>query len=319
MISRSTLFLLTLSLLAGCTGDRSAEVAELPEGYHQQLQEWKEYRIDVLKGPTNWLRLVDIAWLPNGEATIGSAPDVDVQFPERALPPAAGVIESAGDNVELTAAQSSGMQMDGQDISGQTVTIHDDDGNAPEITSGDFIWFADRRGDEIGLRMYDQSLERADQFDGFPFYEVNPEWYKAAQFIPYDAPKPIAIANVLGDMVERESPGYIEFSVDGESVTLDVFEANSGLFIMFTDHTNRTDTYQAGRYLIIDFPNEEGRTVADFNRTYNPPCAFNTFTVCQLPPPQNRLPFAIEAGEQRPPNMWKGLDGKKFVASDSPD
>lgn len=76
--------------------------------------------------------------------------------------------------------------------------------------------------------------------------------------------------------------------------------------MIFADETNQTETYQAGRYMIIPHPDENNETIIDFNKAYNMPCAFNKFTTCQLPPPQNRLDVAITAGEKRPVE-WEGI------------
>jgi uncharacterized protein (DUF1684 family) len=58
--------------------------------------------------------------------------------------------------------------------------------------------------------------------------------------------------------------------------------------------------------MIIPFAGDDGYTILDFNKAYNPPCAFNTFTTCNLPPPENRLELDIKAGEKTPVE-WEGL------------
>ena len=68
------------------------------------------------------------------------------------------------------------------------------------------------------------------------------------------------------------------------------------LFFVFKDRTAPRETYGAGRFLNTDMP-KDGAVVVDFNQAYNPPCAFTPYATCPLPPPQNRLPVAIEAGE----------------------
>jgi uncharacterized protein (DUF1684 family) len=124
--------------------------------------------------------------------------------------------------------------------------------------------------------------------------------------VPHPEETTIEIANVLGEVVDEYSPGSIEFQIDGEIYSIDAFESSSGLFLMFTDSTNKTETYQAGRYMIVDLPGDDGYLTLDFNKAYNPPCAFNPFTTCQLPPQQNRLDVAIPAGEKRPVE-WDGI------------
>lgn len=125
------------------------------------------------------------------------------------------------------------------------------------------------------------------------YYYANP-WYT------------LPVLNVLGQSVDTPSPGILEFVIDGEIFNLDTLEGSERLFIILGDETNKNETYQAGRYLYVDYPDGDGYTIIDFNRAYNPPCAYSKFTTCQLPPPQNRLDVAITAGEKRPVE-WEGL------------
>jgi uncharacterized protein (DUF1684 family) len=70
------------------------------------------------------------------------------------------------------------------------------------------------------------------------------------------------------------------------------------LFVMFADATSGRETYGAGRFMYVPMPNSEGTVRLNFNIAYNPPCAFNEFATCPLPPPQNRLALRIDAGEK---------------------
>jgi uncharacterized protein (DUF1684 family) len=97
------------------------------------------------------------------------------------------------------------------------------------------------------------------------------------------------------------SPGILEFDLDGTVHTLHALEGDTRYFVIFGDSTNRTTTYQAGRFMYIDPPAEgTDLTVIDFNKAYNPPCSFSAFTTCQLPPDGNVLSVSITAGEKRP-------------------
>ena len=91
----------------------------------------------------------------------------------------------------------------------------------------------------------------------------------------------------------------VDIEVDGQTHKLDVIDEGSReLFVIFKDATSRDATYPAGRYLYVSRPGVDGKVVVDFNKAYNPPCAFTPFATCPLPPPQNRLPLRIEAGEK---------------------
>jgi uncharacterized protein (DUF1684 family) len=91
----------------------------------------------------------------------------------------------------------------------------------------------------------------------------------------------------------------VVFTHDGKEYRLDALLETPDaeeLFIMFADETTGNGTYGAGRYLYIPLP-RDGRVRVNFNTAYNPPCAFNVFATCPLPPPQNRLAMRVDAGE----------------------
>ena len=78
---------------------------------------------------------------------------------------------------------------------------------------------------------------------------------------------------------------------------------------MFADATTGRETYPAGRFLYADRPDDGGRTVLDFNRAYNPPCAYNAFATCPVASPRNRLDVPVEAGEVYDPAIHSIPDG----------
>ncbi len=294
------LLLLMMIIFVGCSQNELGQ-APVPDNYEQTITEWQEYRIGVLTDSTGWLRIKDLIWLEEGENSFGSG-DQDIQFHEESIPDYAGIFTLNNGNVMMNVADGIKITYQGEQISEMEIF---DGENRPRVEHESLIWFVDSRGDDHGIRIYDRNTPNADAFTGFPAYELDSDWHLQARFIPYADGKMIPIMNVLGDEVDRESPGKVEFSIDGEIYSVDAFEARSGLFLMIWDETAETETYQAGRYMIIPFPDENGNSIIDFNKAYNPPCAFSVFTTCQLPPPQNRLSVAIEAGEKRPVG-WVG-------------
>ncbi len=115
----------------------------------------------------------------------------------------------------------------------------------------------------------------------------------------YNPPKPVNITNVAGDSFDQPAAGAVAFERAGKTWRLDAFEEGDGrLFIVFGDQTNAFETYGGGRFLDTDAPAGDGRVVIDFNKAYNPPCALSTYALCPLPPRQNRLPLAVQAGEK---------------------
>ncbi len=101
-----------------------------------------------------------------------------------------------------------------------------------------------------------------------------------------------------------ELVGTLEFTLKGQNLTLGAFVEEgtrniSSLFVPFADLTTGEETYPAGRYLDLH-PTATGIYTIDFNKAYNPFCAYNNSYECPLPPPANRLKLAIPAGEKKP-------------------
>ncbi|MDL5045741.1 DUF1684 domain-containing protein [Oscillatoria amoena NRMC-F 0135] len=114
-----------------------------------------------------------------------------------------------------------------------------------------------------------------------------------------DSSRTIEITNVLGQTLQQRSVGTLLFSWKGEQYSIDAIdEGNDEFFIIFGDETNTRETYGAGRYLYVALPEEGDKVIIDFNKAYNPPCAFTEFATCPLPPKQNLLPFSVTAGEK---------------------
>lgn len=280
--------------------------ARVSENYHQELAEWKQDRVESLKAPTGWLRLAGMYWLDEGENSFGSGVDQDIRFPEGTISEHAGTFIYENGQVTLNVAEGVSITHKQEPVS-EMIIYDGETMDTPHIEHGSLEWFVIVRGNLVGIRLYNKENEKADRFSGFETYPVQEEWVRRARFIPNPEGTTLPIVNVLGQQMDEPSPGVLEFSIDGEIYTLQAIDSDDNMFMIVGDQTNRTETYQAGRYIYVDFPPEDSEyTTIDFNKLYNPPCAFNTFTTCQLPPPQNQLEVAITAGEKRPKN-WQGL------------
>ena len=294
---------LLLLFLAGCAKSELGQ-APIPENYEEVVEAWKQSRIETLKQPIGWMRLAGMEWLEEGENTFGSGANVDIRFPEGIMPETAGTFVLEDSVVTMNVADGVQITHNGERIT-QLVMVGGDETAADY---GSLHWYVISRSDMMAIRYYNRDNPRVDAFEGFPAYPVDAEWRRQARFHPSLKGTTIPIVNVLGQQVDAPTPGSIEFTLNGERHTLLALEGSDRMFIIVADETNRTETYQAGRYIYIDYP-EEGSdyTVIDFNKLYNPPCAYNLFTTCQLPPMENRLNTSITAGEKRPVD-WVGLN-----------
>ena len=122
-------------------------------------------------------------------------------------------------------------------------------------------------------------------------------------FEKYAAPREVEVPSAQGPPQKVLAPGLVRFRVRGKERTLEPTvesPTDDTLFFVFGDATNGTETYGAGRFLYAPVPKAgETKVVLDFNLAQNPPCAFTPYATCPLPPPQNRLPVRIEAGERK--------------------
>jgi hypothetical protein len=149
--------------------------------------------------------------------------------------------------------------------------------------------------------MKDKQSPLLEEFTGLRWFPVREEYRVNSRFVPYSSPKKVPVPNILGQVEQLPSPGYVVFTVGGKEVRLDpVLEEPDAteLFFIFRDQTAGKETYPAGRFLYTPMP-KDGALVLDFNKAFSPPCAFTPYATCPLPPRQNRLAVRIEAGEMR--------------------
>jgi uncharacterized protein (DUF1684 family) len=115
-----------------------------------------------------------------------------------------------------------------------------------------------------------------------------------------DTQEPIVMQTTTGGEQEYRRAGVVRFEVDGEAAQVTLFASpdTDELFLPFRDATSGTETYGAGRYLEVEPPDERGEVEVDFNRAYNPYCAYNPEWSCPIPPGENWLAVPIRAGER---------------------
>jgi uncharacterized protein len=265
------------------------------------VEEWREARYARLREPLSWLTLAGLQWLDEGENALGSAPDTDLRLP--AGPAVAGRLVREGRRVIAYSAPDGalthhGVPADGLELVSDLDAPDDEEPTLLEL--GSLRMCVIRRGDRIGLRVWDVDAPARASFAGIPHYPVGPAWRFAARLEPPAAGETIAIADVIGEVEPMPSMGTVAFTVDDREHRLVAVDGGDGrLWLIFGDATNADTTYGGGRYLYTDPVDGDGTVVVDFNRAYNPPCVFSPYATCPLPPPENRLSIRVEAGEMR--------------------
>ena len=310
-------------LAAACADPATRQVEPIPEDVLVADHEgWRANRRASLANPetgaVSWIGLWELA---EGANPFGADPALAIALPPEDSPPLAGTLyletvpaeRTDGDapgagvskSLRLVPAEGGGIGLrDGGPVEEPIVVEHDRSGNTTYLTLGTLGLrvHAERGTDRLWLRAWDRDSPRAAAFELPPYYPVRNEWRVAARFDPYPEYRDVPLADVTGGTVANVSPGELVFAAEGREHRLIAFatERSRDYFVTLWDSTATVDTFEGGRYMRVPFPDEEGWTVIDFNRAYNPPCVFTAYSVCSLPPRENRLSLAITAGEKRP-------------------
>jgi len=289
--------LFVAALLPGAaTAAQSGGTAET-DAYMEEIDGWKAKRLESLKSPQGYLTLAGLFPLAEGKNSFGSAGDNALVFPSGA-PAHAGVfiLEKGAVTLEVTAGVE--IASAGEPVSAMPLGS-DIDEETTMLEMGSFRFYVIDRSGDLYIRLKDLDSELLKQFDGVDCFPADSAWRIEGRLEVYDPPRTISMPNVLGGEFEELCPGRVVFEVRGEKCSLEPVNASGGrLFFVFGDDSSGLETYGGGRFLVSDGPSEDGTVVLDFNKAYNPPCAFSPFATCPLPHDANRLGVRIEAGEK---------------------
>ncbi|MDO1512407.1 DUF1684 domain-containing protein [Maribacter confluentis] len=142
------------------------------------------------------------------------------------------------------------------------------------------------------------------RFKGHDFFPINEKYRVVAKFTKIMNPTPFLMKTTTSRLSMYEVYGVANFELDGQEYQLNVYqnhklreteEYKNYLFLPFTDLTNGDQTYGGGRFIDLEIPEEE-TIVIDFNKAYNPYCAYNSNYSCPIPPKENDLDTQIMAG-----------------------
>lgn len=290
------LVLVALVAAGGACGGRGT-----PDPYEAEILRYRADREAALRADDGWLTVAGLFFLQPGANPFGSDPSNAVVLPAGRAPARAGVFYLDDGVVRVEVAEGVTVTLDGRPVTRAALRPAESGRPADTLVLGRLSLFVHRSGDRLAIRLRDLDSEIRRAFRGCRWYPVNPGYRVVGRFIPYERPQERRVPNILGDLERYVSNGVVAFTLHGREYRLEAFESSGArgrrLFFVFRDATSGHETYHTARFLYADPPQEDGRVVLDFNKAYNPPCAFNPYTTCPLPPPQNILPVRIEAGE----------------------
>jgi uncharacterized protein len=253
----------------------------------QSVEEWRKTYEEGLKAPyTGWLSVAGLYWLKEGENLAGAGEQNDVVLPRGAA--RVGVFLFDGKAVRF------------RDTAGVVTLLRTDTSGTPDTLEVEGMRLvAIERNGKFGIRLRDAQSPMRLGFQGNRWYPIDARYKVKAKFIPHPYKRTLNFTDMTGNIQKMVSPGVVEFVLKGQTLRLEPVEDEGQLFFVFKDRTANKGTYAAGRMLYAPLP-KDGVAEIDFNLAKNPPCVFTPYATCPLPPKQNILPIAIEAGEKLP-------------------
>ena len=265
------------------------------EEYVNSVLKWRQEVDANLRRENSWLALAGLFWLRKGENIIGSTPDSDILLPARA-PKRLGTFQFDGNNVNLNVEADMQVEVNGT-VTKSALLDADEDDVPSFITFSDMRMVVVRRSKGIGIRLWDNTRKERRTFPTREWYPIKEELRVPAIYTRYETPKIVKMPDILGAILDERMEGFVTFELNGQKHEAVVSELpDHRLWLQFKDETNGNPTYPSGRYHYTD-AHDNGKVFIDFNKAYNPPCAFTDYATCTFPPQENHLKVRIEAGE----------------------
>ncbi|UGB44413.1 DUF1684 domain-containing protein [Frateuria edaphi] len=297
---RASLFLAAITL--GAVAVHAADT----DPYSRQVEQWRADRVARLTAPDGWLSLIGLEWLHEGANRIGSGADNDIVL--SAGPAHLGTITLAADGSQRIALdKDAGATIDGKNVSEATLVddMHAGAAGPTLVRFGSASFYVIDRDGRKALRVKDPEAPTRAHFAGIDYFPIDPSWRIEADWVPFAPGHKLEIGSVIGTIEAVDVPGKAVFQRSGQTFELMPYQEEPGgeLFFVIADRTSGKETYGAARFFYATLPkgglSQPGKVELDFNKAYNPPCAFTPFATCPLAPPENRLDVAVTAGEKK--------------------
>jgi len=286
------------SMRSAVDDPRLLEVHTLSEDYLAELEQWRDNRYKSITSPEGWLSVMGLHWLKEGENRIGSGLSNDIVLPDYMGDYIASIYMDNGALKFRAYGESFLGEGDQPDADG---TIYHDGSDKPTVLHAkSLVMYVLKRGDRYGLRIKNTLADARFALKDIPDFEPNASLIRTAKVVPVLEPTEVNVASVIGSDINYKVRAYLHFNYQGKAFQLTAFDGGPDFyFVLFKDESAGDSTYGAGRFIDVKRPAQDSiYTILDFNRAYNPPCAFTDFATCPLPPKENYLPFKALAGEK---------------------
>jgi uncharacterized protein len=277
----------------------STMLAAEPNATPADYRQWQETRVKNLSAEKGWLSLVGLHWLEEGSFSLGKARGQGIRL--AAGPKKWGTLEVSKQRVWLTPAVQT--LINGKPIAAgvRTELVSDKSGPASDVQVENVSFILIDRSGRLALRVRNATAKTRTAFRGIDYFPYSAAHRIEARFEAYPEPRVLDVATIVGTVEPTPNPGRVHFQLEGKPYTLELLEGDTPdtYFTIFGDQTNGKETYGMARFLVGSIDHAKGTAVLDFNRAYNPPCAFTEFATCPMPPEGNRMRLALRAGEKK--------------------
>ena len=278
---------------------------QLLADYIAHVEAWRQDMERQMRtpGPGGWLAIVGMYTLKQGINTIGSAPDSDVLLPAGGAPAQLGVVDFDGTHGTLHVITDERVTVDGSKVRDAALRNAYEPGGMSvvqvrEVSFGIMQWASD----PYNIRVWDANSPKRLNFTGRVWYPIDPVYRVSGRFTPYPDVRDMTVDHTGGETQVLKNIGYVEFDLRGQSFHFEAAASEKGpdyVWLLMRDGTSGKSTYGGGRFMMAALE-AEPKVDVDFNKFYQPPCAFSVHTTCPMPPRGNVIPFPVEAGEYFP-------------------
>lgn len=285
MIRLFVLFISVFGLSIGSQADWKSDIETFRKENEEALKK-------------NWLVVVGLFWLREGENTLGASSSSFIKLPE-GTPDNLGKLSLRTGKAEMEFTSADNVKLNGQPV--KTGTKYplktDQEPDKTIIEVNNVSMYLIQRPNGIGLRVKDTKSTTLERFKGLKWWAPQQKFVITGKWKEIKPAKILRVPDILGNIYDETINGSVEFTFNKSNYELFPTRKGDDLFFVFKDASSGRATYGTGRFLEAKVE-ADGKVIMDFNRAYNPPCAHIRFATCPMAPAENVLPFAVEVGEK---------------------